>query len=178
MSNDEWKNSWLSISGNTALEHPAASIACARMRVRVFEAVAESWIHPVELSEKGTTRTLYVVAQRQGMRSYVAPTADSRQISTAERKALDGWEVTGHEADFRSWEPISLKNRAIAGGPFVYETPEEAAAALAEMLFEGAALSLASQREEGTLEDAVRSWIDLFHSHVTDRSGRYKDMPG
>ncbi len=168
------KKAWLGDVIAPGSDHPAAIVACARMRIRVWRGIVESWIHPATVKGKDGEKTVYVLAQRQGRRDYAAPVPDIGQMSIANRMGADGWKMTGSEIDFRSVEPISLRTRAESGHPFVYATAQEAEEALAEIIFEGAALRMALSREEDeTFDESAREHAHLTHERVSNRSHRY-----
>lgn len=168
------KKAWLGDIIAPGSDHPAAIVACARMRIRVWRGIVKMWIHPVTVKGKGEQNTVYVVAERQGRRDYYAPVPDIGQMSIANRMGSDGWKMTGTEVDFRAVEPISLQSRAQSGHPFVYATAEEAEEALAELIFEGAALRMALTREEDeSFDESTREHAHMMHERVSDRSRRY-----
>lgn len=166
------KEAWL---GNFAERevHPAAVAAAARMRVKLFARVTGDWIHPYTLKREGKTYKLWVIAHAEGKRDYMAPVADTKLASVADRAHGDGWDPKGNEVDFRVFEPITLEGRVLSGGPFIYGTREEAEEALAELIFEGASITAAKGRESGTLDESVAAWVDRIHDRVRDRSPRY-----
>ena len=168
------KKAWLGDIIAPGSDNPAAIVACARMRMRVWRGIVEQWIHAATVKGKDGDEIVYVLAQRQGRRDYAAPVPDIGQMSIANRMGADGWKMTGREVDFRSVEPISLRTRAESGHPFVYASAEEAEEALAELILEGAALRLALGRDEGeTFDESAREHARLTHERVSSRSYRY-----
>lgn len=170
------KDAWLGKFVDRDGIHPAASAAAARMRVKLFERVCDSWIHPYELKKDKKTYTLWVLAHREGKRDFMAPVADTRLAAIADRAEKDGWNPQGHEADFRVFEPITLEGRVLSGGPFIYGTRAEAQEALAELIFEGASITLSKGREGGTLNESVCAWMNYLHERVEQRSDRYETV--
>jgi hypothetical protein len=172
------KDAWLGKFVDRDGIHTAASAAAARMRVKLFERVSDEWIWPYTLKEKKTGKSykLWVIAHLEGKRDYMAPVADTRFAAIADRADTDGWNPQGHEADFRVFEPITLEGRVLSGGPFIYGTREEAQEALAELIFEGASITLSKGREGGTLTESVRAWTEYLYSRIKERSHRYEDV--
>lgn len=170
------KEAWLGNLSDGDSIHPAAIAAAARMRVKLFARVTGDWIHPFILKREGRTYKLWVIAHAEGKRDYMAPVADTRLASIAERADVDGWDPQGHEVDFRVFEPITLEGRALSGGPFIYGTREEAEEALAELIFEGASITASKGRDSGTLNEAVATWVDRMHDRVRTRSARYTSV--
>jgi hypothetical protein len=168
------KDAWMGRFHDRDGIHPAASAASARMRVKLFERVCLEWIHDYELKRDGKTYKLWVLAHREGKRDFMAPVADTKTVAVAEKADKDGWNPTGVEVDFRVFEPITLEGRVLSGGPFIYGTREEAQEALAELVFEGASITLSKGRDGGALDDSVRDWMDYFHERVEDRTSRYE----
>ncbi|MEZ5125336.1 MAG: hypothetical protein R2826_03690 [Thermoleophilia bacterium] len=170
------KEAWLGNLPDGEQIHPAAAAAAARMRARLFDSVADTWIHRVELKEGGKRYRLWAIGKAQSKKEFIAPAADTRLNAIAKRAHTDGWDPKGNEVDFRIWEPVTLQNRVMAGGPFIYGTRAEAVEALAELLFEGSAILLSKERENGRLDEAVHAWIDYMHNRVEQRSSRYETV--
>jgi hypothetical protein len=170
------RRAWLGEFPEPDLIHHSVPVAAARVRARLFRYVAEAWVHPAKLKLDGKDVTAWIVALKQSKREYLAPVADTTLAAIADRAVGDGWDPVGDEVDYRCFEPMTLENRVLAGGPFLYWTREEAETALAELLFEGASLHLAKSREEGALMDAAREWGDGVHERVRSRSSRYEGL--
>lgn len=170
------KDAWLGKFIDRDGIHPAASAAAARMRVKLFERVCDSWIHPYILKRDKKTYKLWVIAHLEGKRDYMAPVADTRLAAIADRADTDGWDPKGNEVDFRVFEPITLEGRVLSGGPFIYGTREEAQEALAELIFEGASITLSKGREGSTLNESVCAWMNYLHERIEDRSHRYEGV--
>jgi len=171
------KEAWLGNFPDRDNIHPAAAVAAARMRVMLFDALMHDWIHPYTLKKDGKTYKLWVLAHLEGKRDYMAPVADTKNVAVAERADKDEWDPQGTEIDFRLFEPITLEGRVLSGGPFIYGTRREAEDALAELIFESAAIVAAKGRESGSLDEAVAAWVDRIHERVRTRSARYRDVP-
>ncbi len=170
------KDAWLGKFVDRDGIHPAASAAAARMRVKLFERVSGDWIHRYDLKKDGKTYKLWVIAHAEGKRDYMAPVADTKTAAIADRAEKDGWDPQGNEVDFRVFEPITLDGRVLSGGPFIYGTREEAQEALAELIFEGASLTLSKGREGGTLNASICAWMEYLHDRVEERSHRYETV--
>lgn len=169
------KEAWLGNFVDREL-HPSAVTAAARMRIAMFRALTKDWVHPFKLKRDGKTYQLWVLGHQETKREFLSPVAETKLAAVADKAATDGWDPQGHELDFRVFEPVTLEGRVLAGGPFIYGSRIEAEEALTELLLEGAAISLAKDRDEGTLVDAITSWEDHFRARVEKRRERYSEV--
>jgi hypothetical protein len=169
------RSAWLGDFPEPDLIHHSVPVAAARMRARAFKYVADAWVHPVKLKLEGKDVTAWIVALQQSKKEFLAPVADTTQAAIADRAVEAGWDPVGDEVDYRSFEPMTLQNRVLAGGPFLYWTREEAETAVLELLFEGGTLHLAKGKD-GNLMDVAREVGDGVHDRVRNRSSRYEGL--
>lgn len=173
------KEMWLGNFPERDSIHPAASTAAARMRVKLFNALSDDWIHEHTLKQDGKSYKLYVLAycDNKKKKDFMAPVADTKLVAVADRAEKDQWFPKGNEIDFRVFEPITLEGRVLSGGPFIYSTKAEAQLALAELILEGAAITLSKGREDGTtLDQAVQEKVAMWSDRVRERSVRYEPV--
>jgi hypothetical protein len=138
------------------------------MRVSAFSGIARNWIHPVEVKTKGEKTWRFVLAARRGWRSFYAPRPDSYFIGAARQ-------VGSFVQTATSFEKVSLKQRAKAGRPFVYDSELEALEALARLLTAGAALHVACS-DEGNQGELVRRFADRVHVQLCEESALYSTL--